>query len=98
MPRIHWKPLIALIVLAIGARWALQCRDAKTDPTPPALTHVDEQEPESESEDTAEPPDSTTVAEPSSDTAATRGALTFDHDPVEVKPRPEDEEITVSFE
>jgi hypothetical protein len=95
MPRIHWKPLVALIVLAIGARWALQYRDATTEPTPPAVTHVDEQE--SESEDAADPPDSTTVAEPSTDAAAARGALTFDHDPVEVKPRPEDEEITVSF-
>jgi hypothetical protein len=88
MPRIHWKPVLAVFAIAIGVRGALNHRQTADKTAPPALTQVEETE-----------TNEATARDGASDEAPkTRGALTFDHDPVEVKPRPEDEEIATTFE
>jgi hypothetical protein len=95
MPRIHWKPVLAVFAIAIGVRGALNRRPTADKTAPPTLTQVEATE-----TNEATKPDAATApgGESADDTPKVRGALTFDHDPVEVKPRPEDEEIATTFE
>ena len=93
MPRVYWKSIIAVFLLAFGLRWVVQQRHASDIRTSPPFSEVEDDEEESklleEATDSAD--------EPAADSPAKKGPLTFDHDPVEVKPRPEDDEVTVTF-
>jgi hypothetical protein len=94
MPRIYWKPILAVFAIAIGVRGALNLRHSAENSAAPTLTHVEVSETEGEAEPTAIAP----VGSSADETSKARGALTFDHDPIEVKPRPEDDQIATTFE
>jgi hypothetical protein len=96
MPRIHWKPILAVFAIAVGMRGALKLREAEEkSATPPALAQVEEEEPVEAPEPAAggAPEDAA-----SKDTPPAHAPLAFDRDPIEMKPRPEDDEITATFE
>jgi hypothetical protein len=82
MPRLHWKAIVAVFVLAIGTRWALQHRVVHSPGAPPTLKHTGGPD---EAHEAANAP------------VAPKGPLVFDPDPVELKPRPEDDEIETTF-
>src|SRR4051812_8607578 len=99
MPRLYWKPILAVFLLAFGLRWYVQRHHAEERQNLPPFRQQEQEEETGNAADAAPasdvpgtPPD--TAAE---ETPRKRGALTFDHDPVEVKPRAEDEEITTTF-
>jgi hypothetical protein len=83
MPRIHWKPLLIVLVLAILFRLVLERQSAVTlvDTPPQEEVLVDEEIESSSDEDL---PDE-------------HGALTFDTNPIDLKPKPEEDEISTTF-
>lgn len=95
MPRVHWKLIVTMFVVALGVRWGLTRLQVAEEPVATAITHAQEEEGVELAErgGAAAP-----VTTESGDAPATGGPLTFDHDPVDVKPRPEQEEITVTFD
>jgi hypothetical protein len=92
MPRVYWKSVIAVFLLAFGLRWFVQLRPASDTGVSPPFSQVGDEAENKLPEQAAASADA-----PASDGPAKKGPLTFDQDPVEVKPRPEDEEITVAF-
>ncbi|OAI56918.1 hypothetical protein AYO49_03235 [Verrucomicrobiaceae bacterium SCGC AG-212-N21] len=100
MPRIHWKLIFAVFLLAIGVRAALQWKSREVQPghviddAPPTLANVESEE---ESGKGDAPEDASGAPEEDPVTAESKGALAFDNHPIELKPRPEDEEIATSF-
>jgi hypothetical protein len=97
MPRIHWKLILAVFVLAIGVRAALHWLPSKpaepADDSPPTLVHAEGAGEESvdETEELSGDPDDDLAA------AESKGALKLDKHPIELKPRPEDEEVSTTF-
>lgn len=82
---ISWKSLLIVLILAFGLRWILRDRLASPEGSPapgPTLTQVEE------SEESA-----LAKAAP----ASFKPLLTFDREPVELKPRPEDEQVETTF-
>lgn len=97
MPRIHWKLILTVFALAIGLRvalhWVPDKTDSSADDSPPTLVQTGE-----EDEEEITDPDAGGAADLGGDSEdgppVTKGALAFDVHPIDLKPRPEDEEVS----
>lgn len=93
---VSWKSLLLVILLAFGLRWVLSERAATQTAPPPTLTQVEEPDQRGSGEELpATAPDRTTPE--SCEPAPSVGPLAFDQDPVEIKPRPEDDQVETTF-
>lgn len=85
-----WKSVLAVFVLAFALRWGLAHWHGASPVEGPKLTQVSGKEVDA-------PPTPKADAEEEDEVAAKPGPFVFEHDPIEVKPRPEDEQIETVF-
>lgn len=93
---VSWKSVLLVILLAFGLRWALSDRGALRETPPPSLTQVGEPEEDGPPPEAA-PGSSTAPASCEPTQASNVGPLAFDQDPVEINPRPEEEQVETTF-
>ena len=90
---VSWKSVLAVFLLVFALKWALAHQQAAPEVKGPKLTQV--------AGDEVDVPPSQKVAEASGakedENEGQVGPFVFDQDPVEVKPRPEDEQVETTF-